>query len=115
MPNKLMNTKEVASYLNIHEKQVYALIKENKIPCTRVTGKWIFPQDLIDKWINESAMGGLNIYQKDTGAAVNNLMTAGSNDPLLKLLDLIKSQLTNHIIVKERITIDVLVFTLKPS
>ncbi len=51
MPANMLNTKEVAEYLGIHEKQVYALIKENKIPCTRVTGKCIFTKDLIDEWI----------------------------------------------------------------
>ena len=39
MPEECMNTKEVAEYLGINEKQVYALIKAGKMPCTRVTGK----------------------------------------------------------------------------
>ena len=47
----MMNTKEVARYLGIHEKQVYALIREGRIPATRVTGKWVFPRKLIDEWI----------------------------------------------------------------
>ncbi len=44
MSEMMMNTKEVARYLDIHEKQVYALIKAGRIPATRVTGKWIFPK-----------------------------------------------------------------------
>ena len=48
MSEEIMNTKEVAHYLGIHEKQVYALIKAKRIPSTRVTGKWIFPKKLID-------------------------------------------------------------------
>jgi putative molybdopterin biosynthesis protein len=43
MSEEVMNTKEVARYLDIHEKQVYGLIKSGRIPATRVTGKWIFP------------------------------------------------------------------------
>ena len=58
MPGELMNTKEVAEYLGIHEKQVYALIKDNRIPCTRVTGKWVFPKPMIDEWISTSARAG---------------------------------------------------------
>ena len=50
MSKEIMNTKEVAPYLEIHEKQVYALIKEGKIPCTKATGKWIFPRHIIDSW-----------------------------------------------------------------
>ena len=46
MSEEMMNTKEVAKYLGIHEKQVYALIKSKKIPSTRVTGKWVFPKEI---------------------------------------------------------------------
>ena len=91
MSELLMTTKEVANYLNIHEKQVYALIKENKIPCTRVTGKWVFPKELIDKWIVESAEDGLNSSTKKRCVTSNDLLAAGSNDPLLDtLLNFIK-------------------------
>ena len=51
MTEEMMNTKEVAGYLGIHEKQVYALIKSKRIPSTRITGKWVFPRKLIDEWI----------------------------------------------------------------
>ncbi len=40
---ELMNTRQVAGYLGINEKKIYALAKAGKIPCTRVTGKWTFP------------------------------------------------------------------------
>jgi putative molybdopterin biosynthesis protein len=59
MSEDIMNTKEVADYLGIHEKQVYALIKAKRIPATRVTGKWIFPRKLIDEWIESNARTGL--------------------------------------------------------
>jgi len=35
MTEEMMNTKQVAQYLGIHEKQVYALIKAKRIPSTR--------------------------------------------------------------------------------
>ncbi|MGE5816914.1 MAG: helix-turn-helix domain-containing protein, partial [Deltaproteobacteria bacterium] len=44
----LMNTRQVAHYLGINEKKVYYLAKAGGIPCTRVTGKWVFPKKLID-------------------------------------------------------------------
>ena len=81
----MMNTREVAEYLDIHEKQVYALIKEKKIPCTRVTGKWIFPKYLIDEWIASSAKSSIDyitVPQKHDGI----LLAAGSNDPILDIL-----------------------------
>ena len=39
MSEEMMNTKEVAEYLGIHEKQVYALIKARRIPSTKNHGK----------------------------------------------------------------------------
>jgi len=53
----LMNTRQVAKYLGINEKKIYAMAKARGIPCTRVTGKWVFPKKLIDQWIEKSAEG----------------------------------------------------------
>jgi putative molybdopterin biosynthesis protein len=85
MPDKMMNTKEVAEYLGINEKQVYALIKAGKIPCTRVTGKWVFPKNLIDEWINATAKGNVSSTAK-TERHPGQILAAGSNDPVLDLL-----------------------------
>jgi excisionase family DNA binding protein len=76
----LMNTKEVAAYLGIHEKQVYSLAKADRIPCTRVTGKWLFPKGLIDQWIEESARNPLRTRKREERAF---LLAAGSDDPSL--------------------------------
>ena len=81
-----MNTKEVADYLGIHEKQVYALIKAKRIPCTRVTGKWIFPKTLIDAWIMESAEEGIKNIKDKTNRIQGALIASGSNDPILDIL-----------------------------
>jgi putative molybdopterin biosynthesis protein len=86
MSSELMNTKEVAKYLDIHEKQVYLLIKAGKIPCTRVTGKWIFPVKLIDEWIQTSAQDALQQTRKRVNQIEGALLAAGSNDPVLDML-----------------------------
>ncbi len=86
MSSELMNTKEVARYLDIHEKQVYLLIKAGKIPCTRVTGKWIFPVKLIDEWIQTSAHDSLQRARKKINQIDGALLAAGSNDPVLDML-----------------------------
>jgi excisionase family DNA binding protein len=86
MSEELMNTKEVANYLDIHEKQVYLLIKAGKIPCTRVTGKWIFPVKLIDEWIESSAHDGLQQARKRINQMEGALLASGSNDPVLDML-----------------------------
>lgn len=82
---ELMNTKEAAAYLGIHEKKVYYLAKAGKIPCTRVTGKWLFPRGLIDQWIEESARRGLRT-RKGEGEERPFLLAAGSDDPSLGIL-----------------------------
>jgi len=84
MNKEMLNTKEVASYLKINEKQVYRLIKEKKIPATRITGKWTFPKRLIDEWIIESASE--NIGKKKTRELKDHIVVMGSNDFTIELL-----------------------------
>jgi excisionase family DNA binding protein len=86
MSTELMNTKEVAKYLNIHEKQVYLLIKAGKIPCSRVTGKWIFPKKNIDEWIELSAGEGIKKTRHQNISTKDSLLASGSNDPVLDML-----------------------------
>jgi excisionase family DNA binding protein len=54
MAREFMNTKEVADYLRIRQRKVYALLRAKRIPCSRVTGKWLFPKHLIDLWVAEN-------------------------------------------------------------
>ncbi|MGZ3493264.1 MAG: substrate-binding domain-containing protein [Thermodesulfobacteriota bacterium] len=86
MSEEMMSTKEVAKYLSIHEKQVYALIKSKKIPSTRVTGKWVFPKKLIDDWIDSSAKGGLEQARRKSRKIEGAFLASGSNDPILDML-----------------------------
>ncbi len=86
MSEGMMSTKEVAQYLGIHEKQVYALIKSKRIPSTRVTGKWVFPKKLVDDWINSSAKSGLEQARQRTRKIEGALLASGSNDPILDML-----------------------------
>ena len=82
---EMLSTKEVAEYLSINEKQVYRLIKERKIPATRITGKWLFPKGLIDEWVMNSARESVSVQSKRT-APENQVVIAGSNDLALELL-----------------------------
>jgi excisionase family DNA binding protein len=86
MSEEMMNTKEVAKHLGIHEKQVYALIKSKKIPSTRVTGKWVFPKKLIDVWIETNAKTGLEQARQKSRRIEGALLASGSNDPILDML-----------------------------
>jgi excisionase family DNA binding protein len=86
MSEEMMNTKEVAKYLGIHEKQVYALIKSKRIPSTRITGKWVFPKKIIEEWISSNAQKGLEQARQKSRRIEGALLASGSNDPILDML-----------------------------
>jgi putative molybdopterin biosynthesis protein len=86
MSEMMMNTREVARYLDIHEKQVYALIKAKKIPASRVTGKWLFPKNVLDDWIESNAKSGLERVRQKSGKIAGAMLASGSNDPVLDVL-----------------------------
>ncbi|WP_028117059.1 helix-turn-helix transcriptional regulator [Ferrimonas senticii] len=69
-----LNAKQVAEYLDLNEKKVYAMANERQLPGTKVTGKWLFPKALIDRWIIDSCHGG---------TLSDRLVIGGSDDPLL--------------------------------
>jgi putative molybdopterin biosynthesis protein len=86
MTEEMMSTKQVAQYLGVHEKQVYALIKSKRIPSTRITGKWVFPRKLIDEWIESNAKTGLGEAKEKSKRMRGALLASGSNDPILDIL-----------------------------
>jgi len=73
-PPALMNVRQVARYLQLNEKKIYALLKSGDIPGTKITGKWLFPRELVDRWVRDSAHGGL-LHDR--------LIVCGGDDPLL--------------------------------
>lgn len=73
-PELYMSVHQAARYLQLNEKKIYALVSEGKIPATNVTGKWMFPRELIDQWMLDSAHGGV---------LTDRLIISGSDDPLL--------------------------------
>ena len=47
----LLTTAEASDYLRLGERKLYELVAENKIPCSKVTGKWLFPRHELDRWV----------------------------------------------------------------
>src|SRR4030042_2558517 len=86
MPEEMMSTRELAKYVGIHEKQVYALIKSKRIPSTRVTGKWVFPKRVIEEWIEQNAQKGLGQAREKSKRVEGALLASGSNDPILEMV-----------------------------
>lgn len=78
---EMLTTKQVAAFLNVNEKMVYSLIAEKGLPASKVTGKWLFPIDLVRQWVetgteNYPEMAKLPPYH-------GLVLIAGSNDLLL--------------------------------
>ncbi|MEE9326283.1 MAG: helix-turn-helix transcriptional regulator [Cocleimonas sp.] len=69
-----LSVKQVSEYLQLNEKKIYSLANDGHIPATKVTGKWMFPRELIDRWMLDSSHSGL---------LNDRLIIAGSDDPLL--------------------------------
>jgi excisionase family DNA binding protein len=47
----LLTTAEAADYLRLGERKLYELVAEERIPCSKVTGKWLFPRHELDRWV----------------------------------------------------------------
>ncbi|RWN01283.1 MAG: helix-turn-helix domain-containing protein [Mesorhizobium sp.] len=47
----LLTTVEAADYLRLGERKLYELVAKNRIPCSKVTGKWLFPRNELDRWV----------------------------------------------------------------
>lgn len=78
-----LSTQEVSELLSINEKLVYSLISEKGLPATKITGKWLFPRHLVDKWFTSQIPGSRNAgieQYADRGI----LIMYGSDDPLLQ-------------------------------
>ncbi len=78
-PAEMMDTHEVADYLRVKERKVYELVRDRKIPCVRVTGKWLFPRALIDEWLIAQTEVPDSRLRPQPPAVL-----AGSHDPLLE-------------------------------
>ena len=81
--SELMTTREVADYLRIKERKVYDLVRNGDIPCTRVTGKWLFPKALIDRWVGGRTEIPDGLAGEVASASTPPPIVAGSHDPLL--------------------------------
>jgi putative molybdopterin biosynthesis protein len=78
---EMMDTHQVASYLRIKERKVYELLKDRRIPCTRVTGKWLFPKVEIDAWLKRNSASSPTSPSRSGSVP---MVFAGSHDPLLE-------------------------------
>lgn len=76
--NELFTTDEAAAYLRLSERKLYELVANGAVPCTKATGRWLFPKAALDRWIADSlSLSGL-------ARPVASPIIGGSHDPLLE-------------------------------
>jgi excisionase family DNA binding protein len=88
MESRLLTVAEAARYLRLNPRSVYLLAQRGAIPASRVTGKWLFPVQLLDEWLEASARQrtGTARGRERTALPSGSLFLAGSDDPALELL-----------------------------
>ena len=76
--NELLTTDEAASYLRLSERKLYELVGAGTVPCSKATGRWLFPKAALDRWVAAGmVMAGL---AQDASPPI----VGGSHDPLLE-------------------------------
>ncbi len=78
LASEYLTTKELAELLHIKERKVYDLAAAGEVPCSRATGKLLFPRAAIEAWV---ASKGAGVGTKVSADRPNVFL--GSHDPLL--------------------------------
>jgi len=76
----LMTVTEVADYLRVRERTIYELVRTQRIPNCKLSGKLLFPKRLIELWVAQSA----DYPQAATHLGAAPPVIAGSHDLLLE-------------------------------
>ncbi|MBI5140749.1 MAG: PTS sugar transporter subunit IIA [Nitrospirae bacterium] len=70
-----LSVKDVAELLNVSEKTIYRMIRNETIPCFRVGGQWRFDRREINSWIEDtrafSAKAGIDKYSSEDEALIS--------------------------------------------
>lgn len=73
-----LTTEEAAAYLRIKERKLYDLVAAGAVPCSKVSGKWLFPRASLDHWVAAGLVGAAR--QPPPAPPI----IGGSSDPLLE-------------------------------
>jgi excisionase family DNA binding protein len=76
---ELLNTDEAAAYLRLSERKLYELVAAGAVPCSKVTGRWLFPKAALDRWVASGMPNALKALEEPAPR-----IAGGSTDPLLE-------------------------------
>jgi excisionase family DNA binding protein len=74
----LLTTDEAATYLRLSERKLYELVADGAVPCSKVTGRWLFPKAALDRWVAAGMVSTATLAQPAPP------IVGGSHDPLLE-------------------------------
>jgi excisionase family DNA binding protein len=76
---ELLTTDEAADYLRLSERKLYELVADRAVPCSKVTGRWLFARAALDRWVSAGLIAPAGLAQVSAPPIVG-----GSHDPLLE-------------------------------
>jgi putative molybdopterin biosynthesis protein len=76
---EFLTTSEAAEYLRLGERKLYELVTAGAIPCSKVSGKWLFPRQELDLWVLSGLARPAGMIAADPPPIVG-----GSQDDLLE-------------------------------
>jgi excisionase family DNA binding protein len=80
-----LTVREASTLLKINEKKLYALLKEGKLPGTKVTGKWLFPRLELEEFVRGKAMDAVKRSFWESLVNKKVLLLCGSDDPVIAM------------------------------
>ncbi len=66
MQKEIMNVSELAEYIGVSKSKIYKLIRDKKIPASKIGRQYKFSKQVIDSWLKE------------------NIITSSLNEPLFQ-------------------------------
>jgi len=75
---ELLTTEEAADHLRLSERKLYELVAGGAVPCSKVTGRWLFPKAALDRWVASGLVTGI------ASVASAPPIVGGSHDSLLE-------------------------------
>ena len=72
-----LTTRELADLIRVKERKVYDLVAAGDVPCSRATGKLLFPRDAVLAWIDRAGENADEVRERPP-------VVLGSHDPLLE-------------------------------
>jgi len=76
---ELLTTDEAADYLRLSERKLYELVADRAVPCSKVTGRWLFSRAALDRWVSAGLIAPAGLAHVPAPPIVG-----GSHDPLLE-------------------------------